>query len=130
MIREIFKSFVGYKVARPNSGEIALRITDDNESVVEQGDTVFVESEDRLLVGPAEEIQRIRDALRFDPEEGKVSLNTGHFDELRNIKHINVERAHEIIDRRPWESIEDLINITGIGKVAMQDIRRQNIVTI
>jgi len=130
MIKEIEKSFAGFKVGRPIDGQVAMRISSDGEPTMEHGYPVFVDAGDRLLIGEPAEIGRIMDAIQPAAEDGKVDINTAYFDELRNIKHISVERAHAIIARRPWESIEDLISITGIGKVAMREIKEQNLATV
>ena len=130
MIYEVEKSFAGFKVGRPEAGQVALRISGDGVPSIEQGFPVFVESCDRLLIGEPHEIDRIHVAIQPVSDDGKVNINVASFDELRKIKHVNVERAHAIIARRPWRSVDDLRDITGIGEVAMREIMDQNIVTV
>jgi len=67
-----------------------------------------------------------------DPEpepapEGRVNVNTASLEKLQQIAHIGTERAAEIIDLRPFASIDDLTRVTGIGPVRIQDIKDEGI---
>lgn len=54
-----------------------------------------------------------------------IDLNTASFEELQEIVHIGTVNAQEIIDRRPWVSVEDLIILEHIGEKRLRDILEQ-----
>ena len=56
-----------------------------------------------------------------------VDINTATSDLLQLIVHIGPERAQAIIDGRPWASIDQLDQISGIGPARLDDIRRQGL---
>jgi competence protein ComEC len=58
---------------------------------------------------------------------GTVNINTASFDDLRKIKHINVDRAQQVINLRPFRSIDDLVRIKGIATKRLEDIKVQGI---
>lgn len=51
-------------------------------------------------------------------------------EELREINHIGVERARELIELCPFSSIKDLDRIKGIGPARVADIEAQNLACI
>jgi len=51
-----------------------------------------------------------------------IDVNKATLDELRLIKHINEERAEEIIELRPLTSLDQLTNVNGIGPKRLEDI--------
>ncbi len=57
-----------------------------------------------------------------DPEPACVDLNTADLEALQEIVHIGPGRAQDIIDLRPWASVQDLDVIDGIGPARLQDI--------
>jgi competence protein ComEC len=61
------------------------------------------------------------------PEKISVDINTATAGELEKIIHIGPERAAQIIRLRPFESVDDLIRVDGIGPGRLRDIKRQNI---
>ena len=61
------------------------------------------------------------------PEKISVDINTATAGELEKIIHIGPERAAQIIRLRPFESVDDLIRVDGIGSGRLKDIKRQNI---
>lgn len=56
---------------------------------------------------------------------GKVNINTASFEELQGIIHIGPERAQEIISKRPFSSVDELISINGIGPARIKDIKEE-----
>lgn len=55
-----------------------------------------------------------------------VDLNTASLEELMRIVHIGQGRAEQIINLRPLEAIDDLLQIDGIGPRRLEDIKKQN----
>lgn len=58
---------------------------------------------------------------------GAVNINTASFDDLRMIKHVNVDRAQQIINLRPFSSIDQLTRVKGIAAKRLEDIKAQGI---
>lgn len=53
---------------------------------------------------------------------GCINLNTASFEELQGIVHIGPERAWEIINMRPWTSVNRLTDVNGIGQIKLNEI--------
>lgn len=66
---------------------------------------------------------------RSDMQHGairRIDINTANLEELTMIIHIGPARAKDIINLRPFASIDELINIPGIDSRRLEDIRQQN----
>jgi competence protein ComEC len=61
---------------------------------------------------------------------GQVDLNTASIDELRLIKYIDVVRAPLVVDLRPFTSVDQLINVKGIGPTYLQRIKDEGIACV
>lgn len=48
-------------------------------------------------------------------------------EELQRIRQIAAERARDIIAGRPWESVDALARIDGIGPATLRDIHTQGV---
>ncbi|RQD69400.1 MAG: MBL fold metallo-hydrolase, partial [Tindallia sp. MSAO_Bac2] len=62
-----------------------------------------------------------------DPAPTRVNINTASFEELQEIVHIGEARAQEIINLRPFTSLDQLTQVTGIGPARLQDIKDEGI---
>lgn len=60
----------------------------------------------------------------------RININTATKTELIRIKHIGEKRAQDIIEARPFSSINDLIKIKGIGQKILADIKEQRIAVV
>jgi len=49
-------------------------------------------------------------------EEGCVNINTATIAELDSLSGIGLSTAQKIIDNRPYNTIEDILNVSGIGE--------------
>lgn len=58
---------------------------------------------------------------------GPVDINTASLEELITIIHVGPARAGEIMSRRPFSSLDELITIPGIDSKRLEEIKRQNI---
>ena len=63
-------------------------------------------------------------------QPGQVDLNTASVDELTLIKYINVVRAPLVIEQRPFTTIDQLINVKGIGPTYLQRIKDEGIACV
>ena len=61
------------------------------------------------------------------PSGDCVDINTATKDELQEISHIGEERAEDVIDLRPFDHVEDLDQVDGIGPARLDDIIDENI---
>ena len=60
-------------------------------------------------------------------EAACIDINTASAAELTGIKHIGDKRAQEIMEQRPYDSIDELSKVSGIGSKRLADIKLENI---
>lgn len=73
-----------------------------------------------------EEKITIKSYLDKDEEDSKININTASKDMLTSIPGVGSKMADKIIKYRqehPFNTIEDLLNITGIGKKKFEEIK-------
>ncbi len=58
-----------------------------------------------------------------EPTGELINLNTASRDELLSLPMINALNADGIIDGRPWNQVEDLIRMTGFGRMKLRNIQ-------
>lgn len=58
---------------------------------------------------------------------GQVDVNTASDTELVDIIHISIARAEELVDLRPFTTVDDLTRISGIGPARVDDIKEQDL---
>ena len=58
---------------------------------------------------------------------GGVNINTASIDELQEIIHVGPAYAEQIIALRPFQSVNDLTRVKGIGDGRIKDIKEQGI---
>ncbi len=56
---------------------------------------------------------------------GSININTASLQRLQEIVHIGEDRALEIIERRPFNSLDELIQVRGIGNARLEAIRQE-----
>ncbi|WP_099363494.1 MBL fold metallo-hydrolase [Fredinandcohnia onubensis] len=59
-----------------------------------------------------------------------ININTASVEELQEIIHLGPARAKELINLRPFTSIDELTRIKGIGPSRMEDIKAQNLACV
>lgn len=62
-----------------------------------------------------------------DPNQNCIDINHASAEELQEIIHIGPERAQKLIDHRPYDEIDDLKVIEGIGPARITDIKEQGL---
>lgn len=62
--------------------------------------------------------------------EGCVNINTATSGEVEQIIHIGPERAEDLIEQRPYQSVDDLSKIKGIGPARIEDIKEEGLACV
>lgn len=60
-------------------------------------------------------------------QQTQIDLNSASYEELQQIYGVGPVIAQRVIDARPYESIDDLIKVNGIGSATLQKIKEQGI---
>jgi hypothetical protein len=59
-----------------------------------------------------------------------VDINTASADQLDVIKWVGPATAENIINTRPFDSVDDLLKVSGIGEIKLQDIKDEGIACV
>lgn len=59
-----------------------------------------------------------------------IDINSATAEELLRIVHIGPARAAQIIELRPFENLDDLRRVEGIGAARLADIKRQGVAVV
>lgn len=92
-----------------------------------EADSVFV-SEQLNFSKKVEDEEHIyiptqSEAVAGASTSGKISLNSASKTELESLPGVGESTAQKIIDARPFNSIEDLLNVEGIGDSKFNQIK-------
>lgn len=60
----------------------------------------------------------------------QIDLNSATKEKLDNLYGIGPARAEEIINSRPFDSVDDLINVNGIGQITLDKIKNQGLACV
>jgi competence ComEA-like helix-hairpin-helix protein len=63
-------------------------------------------------------------------EEGQIDINSASLEELDNLSGIGPAYANEIINSRPFSSVDELIDVKGIGEVTLDKIKTQGLACV
>ncbi len=60
----------------------------------------------------------------------QININSANITELDNLNGIGPVKAQAIIDSRPFYSVDDLINVKGIGNITLAKIKVQDLACV
>lgn len=63
-------------------------------------------------------------------KDQKIDLNSASAEELQAIVHIGSKRAKSIIEKRPFQSLDDLLQLDGIGPSRLKEIKEEGKATV
>ena len=62
-----------------------------------------------------------------DCQNNQIDINSASADELEKLNGIGPVYAGRIVEERPFESVEDLVRINGIGEKTLEKIKTQGL---
>lgn len=65
-----------------------------------------------------------------DCGDGQIDINSASLTELDELSGIGPVKAQAIVDTRPFGSVDDLINVYGIGEVTLEKIKTQGLACV
>ncbi len=101
----------------PEAGDDAPSAADVTEEYEAPEDTA------EEMVEPDDEAETEED----HDEPGRVNINTAPLEELTRIRHVGPTRAEQLIELRPFDTLDQLTRIDGIGPAALRDIREEGL---
>jgi len=62
--------------------------------------------------------------------EGQIDINSASAEELDKLYGIGAVKADSIISTRPFNSVDELINVSGIGEITLAKIKEQGLACV
>jgi len=62
--------------------------------------------------------------------EGQIDINNAGAEELDKLVGIGVVKSQAIVDARPFNSVNDLIDVYGIGEITLKNIKEQGLACV
>ncbi|GGF19182.1 competence protein ComEC [Halobacillus andaensis] len=102
-----------YDITTEKEGNVTSASEEESESDVESSE------------GEAEEEQEAA-----EPTGNCVDINSASIEEVQEITQIGPARAEDLIELRPYQSVDDLTKINGIGPARIDEIKAQGVACV
>lgn len=109
-----------YDVQTGKSGEIAVKTKNKQESNKQSSSSASSKQGKQRITSKEEKKEE-----KTEPIGDCIDINSATLEELQEIIHIGPARAEELLEKRPFASVDDLIKISGIGKVRLKEIKEE-----
>ncbi|WP_084268667.1 MBL fold metallo-hydrolase [Oceanobacillus damuensis] len=116
------------------NGTIIVTSDGENYTIATNKDGTVSPGEEPASAPPAEEKSEAdegeteEEAVEETPSNSScVNINNASFEEVQGIIHIGPERAQDLIDLRPYDSVDQLSRISGIGPARITDIKNEGL---
>lgn len=100
--------------------------TDGNTSEISTEKEGTVERKERKESQKKKTKKQQSPASSENPSSSCIDINHASEEELQQIKHIGEARAKDVVELRPYESVDQLTRIKGIGDGRLKDILEEN----
>lgn len=111
-----------------NSMAIPVYGTIENGTIMVTTDGSEYSIDAKKLTTTKKEVEKVADPIKMDGS--CIDINSASIDELQHIAHIGRDRAEQLIQLRPFSSIDDLTRINGIGQGRLRDIREEGLACV
>jgi competence protein ComEC len=123
---ELYGTDVHGTVVITSDGENYSIETDKDGTVSSPGNTVST-TPAKPEVEEEEEPDTGADSSEVPTDISCININTASAREVQRIIHIGPARAQDVIDLRPFNSVDDLDRISGIGPARITDIKSEGL---
>jgi competence ComEA-like helix-hairpin-helix protein len=63
-------------------------------------------------------------------DENQININEASLEDLQKLQGIGPSKSQGIVDSRPFNNIDELIKVKGIGEVTLENIKNQGIACV
>lgn len=91
---------------------------------------VYTEKEGTVSLDRSNPVREEDEAEKPSNNTGCIDINSASKQELMQITHIGEERAEQLIQLRPFSSIDQLTRINGIGDGRLRDIKEEGLACV
>ncbi len=99
----------------------------NNDLIEEEKEVKLEEEEQKEKEKKEEEIYEKPPATKDDEKEKKIDINLASKEDLELLSGIGPVYAERIIENRPFCSLDELLSVSGIGEVTLENIKSQGL---